>query len=134
MKTCKPVTINGVSIPDYSIDSEGNVWSTKRLTRKQLASNVSGNSPYPAVNLRVGKKLKRIAVHRLVCEAYHKFPVPAGVKKTEWAQTPDSVKKLMKSLYQVNHIDHDHLNFHADNLEWVTSQENSQKYQIHKNK
>lgn len=127
----KPVTINGVVIPKYWIDAEGNIWSSKNNKMSKLKPVVSGKSPYPSVGLYNNSKIKRIAVHRLVCEAYHKFPVPAGVSKTEWAQTPDSVKKLMSTLYQVNHIDHDHLNFHPSNLEWVTAQENQQKYQKH---
>jgi hypothetical protein len=38
-----------------------------------------------------------------------------------WIENP-------KNLKEVNHIDHDKSNCSVDNLEWVTGQENKQKY------
>ena len=77
-------------------------------------------------------------VHRLVCETYHKKPMPKELQNLNWNCVPDKERKILQDFvthadrYQVNHIDHNHNNFHPSNLEWVTIKENQQKYQEHK--
>jgi hypothetical protein len=132
MENYKQVVYNGEPIDGYWIARDGSIWSSKQTKFKRLAESIAGGTPYPKVALMYRGKIKSFSVHRLVCEAYHKFPLPNGVTKTVWAQTHVSVKKLLSSLYQVNHIDHNHLNFHPSNLEWVTAKENQQKYQTHR--
>lgn len=130
----KTVVIDGVQISDYMVDRLGNIWSLKRKEPKILKPNVSGNVKYPKVALSNNGKAKTVLVHRIVCSAWHTFPTPSGINDRIWKRTPNEVKSLLTSLFQVNHIDHDHKNFHPSNLEWVTVRENSQAWQSHKAK
>jgi len=134
-KSLRPVVVDGNVIEDYAIDKDGNIWSSRTGTqwKKLRPAGANGPSNYPRVSLRIStEKSKTFFVHRLVCEAFHKFPHPDGVSKSEWNKTPASVKKLLNGTYQVNHIDHDHFNFHPSNLEWVTVKANAKKYQQHR--
>jgi len=131
MENYKQVVYNGEVIDGYWIARNGKIWSDKQTVFKPLTEAIARKSPYPKVGLMYRGKIKSFYVHRLVCEAYHKFPKPNGVSKEVWDQTHETVKNLITSMYQVNHIDHDHGNFHPDNLEWVTVQENAKKYQTH---
>lgn len=85
----------------YEISNLGNVRvkSTKKL-RKFFSSKTS---KYLSVTIHQQGKTKNFLVHRLVA----KYFVP----------NPDNKP-------QVNHIDFNHLNNQADNLEWVTAKEN----------
>jgi hypothetical protein len=135
MKKCKPVIVDGNIIEDYWVLPDGNILSTKQDKPKTLRpGNTKTQNNYPKVVLCSNGVSKSYYVHRIVCEAYHKFPIPAGVTKTEWEQTPESVKHLLARSYQVNHIDHDHNNYHPSNLEWVSVKENSSKFQSHRKK
>ena len=60
------------------------------------------------------------------------LPVPEGITKTDWKKTPARVKAMLRKIWQVNHIDHDHLNFNPKNLEWTTGTENVAAYQRHR--
>jgi hypothetical protein len=131
MKGFKPVVIDGIIIVNYWVSPVGDIWSTKGKEPIVLKPHCAKKN-YPKVNLSINGKKKSVTVHKLVCLTYHKFPKPDGVTKTEWLATPNSVKKLVESMYQVNHIDHDHYNYHPSNLEWVTVQQNSEKYQEHR--
>jgi hypothetical protein len=84
------------TIDDYEITRDGEVIN--KHTGKHLKPQKNGKGYY---RVRIGKKL--MFVHRLVAEKY----VP----------NPDNKP-------QVNHIDGNKLNNSADNLEWVTNQEN----------
>lgn len=68
-----------------------------------LKPHIAGKSGYQYVGLSIGDKPKYYSVHRLVAKAF----IP----------NPDN-------LPEVNHIDEDHLNNQADNLEWVTHIQN----------
>jgi hypothetical protein len=133
MRNYKPVVVNGNIVEDYFVSPDGEVWSTKGVNIKKLSkAKPSGKRKYPMVSIRINGRSKSIDVHRLVCASYHKFPKPNGITHAEWKSTPDKVQNLLKSLYQVNHIDHNHSNHHPSNLEWVTVKENSKKYQQHR--
>jgi|APGre2960657373_1045057.scaffolds.fasta_scaffold58188_2 hypothetical protein len=130
---CKPAIVDGQVIQDYWVDEDGNIWSTKRKQPKQLSpDNGSSNSKYPGVVLMIDGIRKSIDVHRVICSTFHKFPVPNGITKKEWNLTPQSVRDLLNTLFQVNHIDHNTKNHHPSNLEWVTVKQNSSKYQKHR--
>jgi len=131
--TMKPVIVDGQVIPDYFVCRNGDIWSTKRGDYlRKLVVKASGNCPYPKVALNINGKSHTKMAHRVVCETWHKFPVPIGVTKSEWKQTPDSVKALLRGGYQVNHIDHVVENYHPSNLEWVTVKQNAQKREEHR--
>jgi len=133
MKDFKPVIIDGEVVSDYFVAPDGNIWSTKGKKPRQLKpGNTKTQNNYPKVVISTNGKGRSQLVHKLVCLAYNKFPMPDGVTKEEWKATPDSVKRLVESMYQVNHIDHDHYNYHPSNLEWVTVKQNSKKYQEHR--
>jgi hypothetical protein len=132
MKNFRPVVVNFEIIPEYFVSPDGDIWSTKGKTpRKLRPGNTKTQNNYPKVVLSSNGVSKSYYVHRIVCTAYHKFPKPESVTKEEWNATPESVKKLVELMYQVNHIDHDHYNHHPSNLEWVTVKENNKKYQDH---
>jgi hypothetical protein len=83
----------------YQISNLGRVFSKRR--NKILKLNLS--SEYVTLSININKKCKFIPVHRLVAIAF----------------IPNSENKPF-----VNHIDGDKHNNFAENLEWVTSQEN----------
>lgn len=84
----------------YLVDRKGNVWSTLRNQWKKHSVNENG---YVYVTLTRDNKSCSRAVHRLVAETH--IPNPDGKPN-------------------VNHIDADRTNYHADNLEWCTQSEN----------
>jgi len=130
MTTLKPVIVDGNLIKGYFVCSNGNIWSTMGVDLRMMSSV---GKPYPKVHLSLGNgKSKTYPTHRLVCEAFHEFPTPEGVSQSEWDVTPNSVKKILNSMYHVNHIDHDHWNHHPSNLEWVTFKQNAKRYQEHR--
>lgn len=83
----------------YEISSHGRVRSIRSGKMRKTVLNRYG---YPTVMFSVGRKLTTHYVHRLVAKAF----VTRG------------------SGEQVNHIDFDHANARADNLEWCTRDEN----------
>lgn len=96
--------------PDYAVSDLGRV---KRLTSRTCAKAGtilrtplrSKKRPYPCVDLsRPGEKKHTVAVHNLVALAFIGEP-PIG--------------------YEVNHIDGKKANPRLDNLEYITSSENS---------
>lgn len=136
----KAVVFRGEVVPGYFIDKDGNIYSDKKGYLYQLSIGGYNDpwNPYPRVGLTIDGKSKTILVHRLVCETYHEKPLPDVLTEKEWNTIDADIrKKLIDHIqhadrYQVNHIDHDHNNYHPSNLEWVTAQENQQKYQEHK--
>jgi hypothetical protein len=131
----KKAMYRGKIVPDYYVDNEGYIYSTKRGYYHQMSMNISGNTPYPYVNLVIDGKSTRVAVHTIVCETFHKKPAPNILTKKEWNSIEKDIRdKLISYLthadrFQVNHIDHDHTNHHPSNLEWVSQRENIEKYQ-----
>ena len=85
---------------DYTIDTEGNVYSKRKHKYLKQTINKYG---YCKVTLQKDKYKKMYSVHRLVAEAfisnYNKLP-------------------------QINHIDGNKQNNHVANLEWCTAKHN----------
>ena len=70
-----------------------------------------------------------IKIHRLVMTTFKPFAthgMRTGITEEDWNNTPRAVQLLTHSQMVVNHIDHIRHNNHIDNLEWSTSQQNSQ--------
>jgi hypothetical protein len=107
----------------------------RSLNYRVLKNRVSGKSKYPKVNVTVDDLGNNLTVHlhQIVAQTFHDYPIPDGVTESEWKRTPKSVKKHFDSQYwEANHIDHNHLNYHPDNLEWVSRGVNVNKYHEHR--
>lgn len=91
---------------DYSVTSDGVVYSSKRGSEVEVKGSVWMG--YRKVTLCNKSKTKTIAVHRLVAEAFLTKPRGCNV---------------------VNHIDGDKSNNKLSNLEWTNHRGNSQHYE-----
>lgn len=130
-----PLMYNQVAYSDYGVHKEtGHMYSKKQGGEwRPRAWGIGGNMQYPFCMIIGDDGHKKSAsFHKACCETLKPQPAPPGVSDEEWEQTPASVKRLLHKIWQVNHIDHNHLNFHPDNLEWVTGTENVAKYQKHR--
>ena len=149
MYRCDPVFFDHSSLPHYQAEYKGftldgyyfvleddtiHLVSHLRGRAINLKPHVSGRSKYPKIGVRVGYgSYKTIHVHQIVAQTFHAFPIPDGVTASEWERTPESVKNHFSNHYwEANHIDHNHLNYHPDNLEWVSRGVNVDKYHIHR--
>lgn len=90
-----------LGFPDYSVDTEGNVWSLNynRTGKKKALSGGKSNCGYMKVTLRFNCIEKSFFIHRLVAMAF--IPNP-------------------NNLPEVNHKDEDKTNNNIGNLEWCT--------------
>lgn len=91
------------TIPGYMVSNYGHVLNMK--TGHVFSGRVNGRTGYPEINVNQNGKHKYYLVHRLVAELFCTRPDDGG-------------------LYEVNHIDGNRQNCHADNLEWITHAEN----------
>lgn len=138
-----PVKYNDKILEKYFVDARGQIFSIKKglwAPTKIAYNHNKGNSGYPKTKIDVSdsrtfmpSKYKTLSVHRLVCESFHEKPLPPGVNEKDWSNTPQSVKDCFKHYWEVHHIDHDRSNYHPSNLEWVSKQENVEKYQQYLN-
>lgn len=132
-----PVKYRDKTLNKYYVDARGQIFSIRKgiFNPTPLAYNYSkGSKGYPKINVDISDCIdytvyKTISVHRLVCESFHERPIPKGVTKKEWSMTPKSVKNCFDNYWEVHHIDHNTYNYHPSNLEWVSRQENVEKYQ-----
>lgn len=129
-----PVIYNQEEYHDYGVDRvTGDIYSRRSGRWKKMHFSVSGKSPYPSGAFTYEGKKKFIVQHIAVHETLNsELPVPPGISKSDWKATPDSVKKMLRHVWQVNHIDHCHTNYRPDNLEWTTAQQNVNAYQTHR--
>ena len=132
----KPVVYRGEIVEGYFVNEEGYIYSNKRGYYHKLSANISGNTPYPYINIQIKNKSFKVAVHTLVCETFHKKPLPKILTKKQWNSIDKDIRDILLEYlthadrFQVNHIDHNHKNHHPSNLEWVTQRENIEKYQV----
>lgn len=116
-------------------DGEVEFLSSRRGSLSPMNTNVSGKSKYPKVCVVTDENgtRKTIHLHQIVAQTFHAYPIPDGVSEEDWKRTPKSVKSHFDSHYwEANHIDHNHLNFHPSNLEWVSRGLNVEKYHEHR--
>ena len=130
--------------PWYLVSNYGNVISN--LSNKQLKLDYSNGrsvcklcfpldffigTSHDGYNYAVESKntiRKNIFVHKLVMHAFkpiEKFP-PEELKDC-WHHIPEPAKIWIKNTITINHIDHNPLNNHVSNLEYVTQMQNSRK-------
>ena len=94
----------------YMVSTDGMV---KRVETDRILKQKLDRDNYLSINMSMGGRgnTKQVFVHRLVAEAF----IPNPENKP-----------------QVNHKDFNKTNNNADNLEWVTNQENCIHAQLHK--
>lgn len=103
MKAVLERNLGFMGYPDYSVDTDGNVWSFKHSKIKKLTQNLNSYG-YPVVRLCVNNITKQFRVSRLVGFAFI---------------TNDGCKPC------IDHINTDKTDNRACNLRWVTYKENT---------
>lgn len=133
----KPIVLGGIPMEGYFIEyinKEIRVWSKKFGKMKRLSIPKSGKSSYPGFNFSIDGILTKADIHRVIAENIVPFPKPESMTHKDWKATPESAKNIMKSVFFVNHIDHNKYNCHPSNLEWVTPKGNVHAFHKHKRK
>ncbi len=137
-----PLIYKGEEYPDYGVHKKlGGIYSKKTGVWKIMASATNstsklikaGKKGYLKTRLSLKKgKIKNVYIHIATQETLNpELPPPPGIHETIWRTTHPSVKKLLRDVYQVNHINHDTTDYSPENLEWVTAQENVDSYQVY---
>ena len=135
-----PAVYNGNILTDYMVDRRnGDIYSLcgtyiKRL-KWQHRNRQNPKVSYPCMRFRDRDAFPyqyenrlTVNIHIIIHESLTPLPQLPGVTDEEWAITPDSVKAATRGCWIVNHKDHNKLNFHPSNLEWVFgAKENAQR-------
>ena len=143
-KIVRPVMYKHFVCPEYGIDAEtGDLWSFRCKNTHKLIKARIGADGYRRVNIECDsfpsrmwsyqkgkpkreRRMKTIQLHILVAHTLIDIPRPERVSQEDWDKTPESVKAAVKEGYRINHIDHNPLNYHPSNLEYVTASGNTQ--------
>ena len=131
----KEIVFGGRVMDGYFIEYKNKqvrILSAKTTGIKEMSIPKSGSSNYPKFIFVVNGERIGADIHRVIAENLVSFPKPKSITKRDWDKTPEIVREHLKSLYFVNHKDHDKYNCHPSNLEWVTSKGNAHAYHKHK--
>ncbi len=123
----KAIMVGGIELQDYYIQYKNgkvSILSEKQTGIKEMSIPREGKALYPKIKFRHEGKNIPVDIHRVIAENLIPFPRPKNITKKDWDKTPATVKSVLKSVYFVNHIDHDKYNCHPSNLEWVTPKQN----------
>ena len=130
-KNLKPVIYQGRIINGYFISLHGNIYSNKSGKLKEMKIQ-QYKAPkalqYPHTTLMENGKPITIRIHRVLGEAFLKFPRPKNIPYKIWLKTSIIVKRELQKSYIIDHIDNDPSNYRLSNLRWVSTKENSVNY------
>ncbi len=137
-----PLIYRGVAYHDYGVHRKlGGIWSKKasryhphkKGTWKQIKGSLN-HAGYPRVAIyKKGTSKKSCFVHVATHETLNPdLPRLPNITDSQWRRTPKVVKDYLRQMWQVNHRDHNVMNFKPNNLEWVTQQQNNNAYQKHR--
>lgn len=129
-------------VPGYVVSQYGNIIGP--AGHKKLWSNQNGY-PHVMISVPIGTfsyfsgianarpdansddcntELKNVAVHRAVADAFLPRPVPECFEDI-WDTLTEEQKMWVQRVYVVDHIDNQKHNPHLDNLQYLTTHENS---------
>ena len=133
----KKIVVAGVELDDYFIEYKNKqvtIYSTRTKTIgiRKMSIPSHGKAKYPKIKFQHDGATINVDIHRVVAENLVTFPRPKNITEKDWNKTPENVKSVLKSVYFVNHIDHDKYNCHPSNLEWVTPKQNVHAFHKHK--
>ena len=112
----KAATLKPTDYEGYWACSDGHIWSTipwRGMKTPRILATETNRYGYLRVHLKIGGRMKRVLVHRLVCNAFH------GGKPTE--------------AHQVRHLNGVKSDNRPDNLCWGTAAENAADRETHGN-
>lgn len=133
--TFTPAIFQGIERDYYFVCVDTHtIWTCKYGQWSPVSMPKSGKSDYPQMSFNIDGDKTSAKIHKVLAETLLPFPRPDGISKKDWDETPETVKRLVKSMHLVNHIDHDKYNFSLDNLEWTTWIGNARAYQNHSKK
>ena len=94
---------------------------------KDTSKNRTGYRQFKYQNLFL-KERTTVETHRIVGLTLLKFEKPTWLRAHIWDMMNEDERFTLAQLYSINHKDHDKLNNHPSNLEFVTPRGNSLAY------
>ena len=114
---------------NYGVDLAGQVFRIKSdntLTRRKFKAN--GSAKYPQTRFTLNGNSYNVREHIAVYYTHNSdVDKPKSICDKEWSACSEYVRGLLQQSFEVNHIDHNTLNNHPDNLELVTGHDNRNK-------
>jgi len=130
-------TVSPKALHQIMLDVAPSTW--KKVPYHAYSGAKHATNKYPQVGVivsdrTVGKNGRTtMRLHQIVAETFKQVPIPSGCSQSLWKRLPKKFKAALRCMWLVNHRDHDKMNFHPSNLEWVPSaKENAKKYQAHR--
>lgn len=134
----RPVIVDGVTYPEYSVSNTGIVYSHKN--KKKYDKNYcvplkvinevgekNGRGGAVKIGLYLEGKRKSYGVHKLVMNAFCPVDLYPPIPITDYNLCPESAKQWIRDTVVINHIDHNPHNNNLDNLEYTTPKDNTRK-------
>lgn len=128
----KPVIYNGKKIKEYYVTNMGTVYSCYRggvfdpHTRTILKPQIKNGYMYVKLILENGVG-RACGIHKLVLNSFkplHEY-LPPFINRRDFHKSPKSIQSLLSEVLIINHIDHDKKNNRLNNLERMTSRQNT---------